>query len=100
MRQCEYVTANTPDAFVNKYNRLCRKISKIGKIVDQTPLEGFSMFVYYEMSNDEIEEKPRRCCECDNYEWGRGCPYKKGHVRVMDIACDMFNIPFEDGKEC
>lgn len=34
----------------------------------------------------------RSCCECDNYVWGRCCPYREGHVRLMDPACAMFNI--------
>lgn len=37
----------------------------------------------------------RHCCECDNYDWGRGCPYRSGHVRQMDPACKMFNIIIE-----
>lgn len=35
------------------------------------------------------------CCECDNYDWGRGCPYRDGHIRIMDPACNMFNIVIE-----
>lgn len=34
----------------------------------------------------------RHCCECDNYAWGKGCAYRDGVVRVMDDACDMFNV--------
>lgn len=34
----------------------------------------------------------RHCCECENYDWGKGCPYREGRVRIMDEACDMFNI--------
>ena len=34
----------------------------------------------------------RYCCECANYDWGRGCPYRSGHVRQMDRACPMFNV--------
>ena len=37
----------------------------------------------------------RHCCECDNYRWGRGCPYRDGHIRMMDQACKMFNIILE-----
>lgn len=99
MRQCEFVKATNPESFVTKYNSMCRKISKIGKVVDQTPVSEFSMFIFYEMG-DEEEEKPRRCCECINYEWGKGCPYREGHVRIMDVACEMFNITIEDGREC
>lgn len=34
----------------------------------------------------------RKCCECENLDWGRGCQYRSGHVRPMDPACIMFNI--------
>ena len=37
----------------------------------------------------------RHCCECDNYRWGKGCPYRKGHIRLMEPACKMFNISIE-----
>ena len=39
--------------------------------------------------------KDRRCCECSNLEWGKGCPYRDGHVRQMDPACNMFNVTIE-----
>ena len=34
----------------------------------------------------------RYCCECENYRWGNGCPYRDGHIRLMDSACTMFNL--------
>ena len=34
----------------------------------------------------------RYCCECDNYNWGIGCPYRSGAIRPMDPACSLFNI--------
>lgn len=37
----------------------------------------------------------RHCCECNNYVWGLSCPYRKGHIRLMDKACCMFNIVIE-----
>lgn len=41
------------------------------------------------------ENKNRRCCECDNYNWGIGCPFRDGHIKLMDNACEMFNIIIE-----
>lgn len=38
--------------------------------------------------------KKRFCCECDNYSWRRGCPFKDEHVDRMDPACGLFNICF------
>ena len=37
----------------------------------------------------------RWCCECGNYRWGRGCPYRDGMVRQMDKACPMFGVVIE-----
>lgn len=37
----------------------------------------------------------RHCCECDNYDWGRGCPYRSEHIKLMDDACSMFNVIIE-----
>jgi len=46
---------------------------------------------------DIVVQSPhgRKCCECDNYDWGRGCKYKHGIVRTMDDACSMFNVIIE-----
>jgi len=41
------------------------------------------------------KNEDRRCCECDNYNWGKNCPYRDGHIRRMDRACGMFNIVIE-----
>ena len=52
---------------------------------------------------DEIPQEPeeawsdRYCCECDNYEWGRGCPYREGHVTVTMPACSHFTIEYAGG---
>ena len=32
------------------------------------------------------------CCDCDNYDWGKGCPYRKGRIMPMDPCCDMLNV--------
>lgn len=37
-------------------------------------------------------EDGRFCCECDNYEWSKGCPYASGHVPQMTKSCPMFNV--------
>lgn len=38
-----------------------------------------------------VPEK-RYCCECNNYNWGIGCPYRSGAIRPMDPACSLLNI--------
>lgn len=37
----------------------------------------------------------RWCAECENYTWGRGCPYRDGHVRHTERACPMFGVVIE-----
>ena len=36
-----------------------------------------------------------KCCDCDNYDWGRGCPYRDGPIRPLDASCKMFNLIIE-----
>ena len=50
-----------------------------------------------EIPAEEPEPEPwreRKCCECDNYEWGSGCPYRNGHVTIMMPACEHFYIEY------
>lgn len=52
--------------------------------------------VYHDaLMEEETEEeqwRDRRCCECGEYDWGRGCPYRAGHVTLMMDACHHFTI--------
>lgn len=32
------------------------------------------------------------CADCDNYDWGKGCPYRKGRIMPTDPCCDMLNV--------
>lgn len=34
----------------------------------------------------------RFCCECDHYDWGKGCPFRDKHIKFMDHACRMFYV--------
>lgn len=46
------------------------------------------------------KDPDRFCCECTNYSWGKGCPYREGIVRNMDKSCQMFNVNITfDGLE-
>lgn len=52
--------------------------------------------------HNEIPEEPieawstRKCCECGNYDWGRGCPFREGHVTLMMPACKHFTIEIKE----
>lgn len=41
--------------------------------------------------------KGRFCAECENLNWGRGCPFADGHVDHKNHACSMFNIILNRG---
>lgn len=51
---------------------------------------------------DEIPEEPeeawadRSCCECSIYDWGKGCPYREGHVTLMMPACSHFTVEYQE----
>lgn len=38
----------------------------------------------------------RKCCECGIYDWGRGCPYREGHVTLMMPACKHFTVEYQE----
>ena len=51
--------------------------------------------IYHGEIVDELSENPfsgRVCAECGNYDWGRGCPYKEGHITLKMDACHHFTI--------
>ena len=78
-------------------------IKAIGNEVDN--YEGFnpkiafvddrSAVIFHDEIQEEIHDEPwsdRKCCECGHYVWGRGCPYKDGHITLMMDACHNFTI--------
>lgn len=40
----------------------------------------------------------RFCCECGNFSWSNGCPFRDDHVHRMSAACELFDIFF--GRGC
>lgn len=95
MRQVEYVEALTPEEFAEEYNQIASKINQIGEIVDHYIISATSAHIFYEFQDEEEpeEEKPViYCADCDNYDWGKGCPYREGRVDRLDLACEMFNV--------
>lgn len=59
-----------------------------------------SAIIYFD---EIVEEEPdpwadRHCCECDAYDWGRGCPFRKGHVTLMMPACSHFTLDYDGGE--
>ena len=65
--------------------------------IDQT-----KAIVYHREIPDELYDEPwadRKCCECGNYDWGRGCPFKEGRVALMMNACHHFTIELKGEEE-
>ena len=53
--------------------------------------------IYHDEITEEVPfaDEPwaeRVCCECGHYEWGKGCPYKDGHITLKMDACHHFTI--------
>lgn len=61
-------------------------ITKTEAIIYQTPVEADTAM------SDESEWSGRYCCECDIYDWGKGCPFREGHVTLKMQACEHFTI--------
>lgn len=57
-----------------------------------------SAIIYRNEIPEEIEEAwtNRNCCECGNYDWGKGCPFREGHVTLMMPACKHFTIEVQE----
>lgn len=99
MRQMEHIKAHTPEEFATEYNKTCRKISTIGKVVDQFIISPTQVHVFYEMDDEPVvRESKRYCCECSNYVWGRSCPYRDGRIGLKDPACEYFNVEIAEVK--
>ena len=65
-----------------------------------TFVDGTRAIIYHDEIPEEIpfDEEPwagRWCCECGHYDWGRGCPYKEGHVTLKMDACHHFTVEIE-----
>lgn len=51
--------------------------------------------VFHDALMEEAEKEPwedRYCCECGEYDWGRGCPFRAGHITLMMEACHHFTV--------
>lgn len=59
--------------------------------------------IYHDEITEEIPvvEEPwmgRHCCECGEYDWGRGCPYREGHVTLLMDACHHFTVEIREDE--
>lgn len=59
--------------------------------------------VYHDALMEEHEHdepwRQRSCCECGEYDWGRGCPYRAGRVTLMMDACHHFTVEIKEGEK-
>ena len=63
-------------------------------------LDHKSAIIYHaEVETPQYPWSDRRCCECGNYDWGKGCPYRDERVTLMMPACSRFTIEYEGGDE-
>lgn len=97
MRQSECVRGRTADQFVDAYNALNRKISRIGKVIREKDISELEVIVFYEIPDNEdfVEEPDEPCCycaDCSNYDWGKKCLAGVPKVKPKTAACAFFNI--------
>ncbi len=87
MKQIAIAKGETPEQFVENYNEICSNL----KFVENTELISSTMaYIFYE--KEEPSACVRRCAECSNYDWGRGCAFRAGVIRPMDEACEYLNV--------
>lgn len=55
MRQCECAKGKTADQFVDAYNALNRKISRIGKVIRETEITPTEVIVYYDIPDELVQ---------------------------------------------
>lgn len=58
--------------------------------------------VYHNDIPNDIPEEPwsgRYCCECGEYDWGRGCPFREGRVTLKMNACHHFTVEMKGEDE-
>lgn len=121
MKKVRPVEGKTLTEFADAYEEAQSELSR-ATILYEKEVSPLQMLIYYE-DPETIEDAPetdyqiqfdskgkvitvsilvgdyenRYCAECDNLEWGRGCPYRSGHVKPMDHACPMFNVMISRG---
>lgn len=94
MRQCELAQGKTVEEYVQDYNSVCRKIAKIGEVVEHQIISSTMSVIYYNIPDEENKEKKPElfCCDCVNYEWGVRCNCTGQKRDRKDPACELYNI--------
>lgn len=95
MRDIEYINAKTPEEFAIQFRKVCRKIGKIGTVVDQYMISPTQAHIFYEFEEDE-EKIEAHCCDCDYYELGKRCMVTGCRAGLKDPACQFFNLSIEE----
>lgn len=58
--------------------------------------------VYHDEIIEDVppaEWEGRYCCECTEYDWGKGCPYREGHITLKMDACEHFTIEIKEATK-
>ena len=83
----------------DSFNELVKSVENELKVHEgYNPSSSFvddkNAIVYFGEIPDEPEEpwSDRFCCECAEYDWGRGCPFREGRVTIMMNACHHFTV--------
>lgn len=68
-----------------------------------TIIDEHRAIIYHNEIAEEIpfDDHPgvgRVCAECGNYDWGKGCPYREGHITLKMDACHHFTVEIAGGE--
>lgn len=95
--QMKFIEAPTLEDFIILFNDTMMELADCNPRLQEK--NGNTAIIMYDVEVDEIEEENpydgRYCCECARYDWGKGCPYRTGVVRLKDQACKKFTITVE-----
>ena len=66
-----------------------------------TIVDGNRAILYHDEIVDELAPPwaERFCAECGNYDWGRGCPFRSGHITLKMNACEHFTIEIREATK-
>lgn len=89
----------TADSYSELLKAINNEISNYeGFEPSMTIVDEHRAIIYHREIVDELAEEAwsgRKCCECTEYDWGRGCPYRDGHVTLMMPACSHFTVEYK-----
>lgn len=91
LRRIEYVIADSPQEFCERYREACDRIATVGEFSNEYIWSPTEAYLFYNIPEEESTENNRVCCECSLFSWRKGCLLGRvsSHGR-KNPACDDF----------